>query len=290
MTILRCMLLLAMTACTGESGTDTAASTSDTNPTDTDVNGSDDTDTDSDSDAVDSDTDDTNAQVFADARWRLTRVRLSEGAHFDLTGDGKPDNKLPDLIASVDILLSDATISVDDINAQLDKSFDSGDIVLFVDGDNTGSELVLGFLRASLDADGNPGIEPDSIDENGDPVQTLTGNMTSAEEFEAGPGDVTLPLAFGDLPFSVTTEGALMAGTLDDTQIDAILGALIPVDVVMDEAVIPLLEAEFDPKEVQTYTALAQSTLQLAADYEAADGSKFLTATMRLQGEALQNP
>ena len=124
-------------------------------------------------------------------------------------------------------------------------------------------------------------IDPDSLDESGDPIMRLSGAFVTEQGFFAGPGEISIPVVFidGDAPSMVKVDQALFDGVLNDTQTAGVLTGAFPTDDLLTNVVEPLIDpegADVDGDGVNEskdeIMALVESILPQAGDVDLGDG------------------
>lgn len=180
------------------------------------------------------------ASSFRAGTWRVDSLVIVGDT--DLDDDGVIDNKLPDVLAAVDLLLGAQDVSLDSVNAGIASNMANDVTVAFIDGQSDGTALQLDVLPGTSDLVIDEAL---AYDEDGLPRARLLGAMAAERAFEVA-GKVTLPVTMlpGLPPSPVFVDGVVFGGELDALGVNALLVGAIPVRSFVDDVIAPVIPPE----------------------------------------------
>jgi len=170
----------------------------------------------------------------------------------DQNGDEEPDNKLPGVLSTVDLLgLVDADLSLDGVNETLAAALEEGDIIQLIDAGQEGALLTVDLLLGEEDKSGTLSVSAESYDGSGDPTSRLQGVFADETAFTVESDVIQIPFSFfpGEPPLFIPVVNAVLIGTLSADQAEGKLYGAIPVADMMSQVIEPLIPTgdDYDP-------------------------------------------
>ncbi|MEZ4316582.1 MAG: hypothetical protein R3F61_03740 [Myxococcota bacterium] len=198
--------------------------------------------------AIDTDTPDLPAPALSAFRGNTWLVEdLSIVDDTDVDGDGALDNKLPDVLHAVDLLMRDQDMSTEQINRNIAANIAQLVTIVFIDARSDGDTIELDVLAGMEGSQTELLVDPASYDASGDAVSQLSGAFVEPLAF-AATGDVLLrvTMAAGLEPSPVQLHDVRLEGeiTASELVLTAVLRGVIPIDRFIDDAVAPLVPEE----------------------------------------------
>ncbi|MFN3197535.1 MAG: hypothetical protein ACE366_03790 [Bradymonadia bacterium] len=141
---------------------------------------------------------------------RINSLAIADGFDMncrDLNGDGSPNNSF-----ALGALLANGSLA-DAINNEEFNLVISALGLESVAGMNT-FDVALMTAEPSLEAFDTYIVDPDALNENGEPRVLLRDATVNDGDFTAGPGDFTFDLPLGGAPVQVTLGDTLLSGTM----------------------------------------------------------------------------
>lgn len=228
------------------------------------------------------------ASTFREGTWLVDHLVLHGEA--DTNGDGTDDNRLPAVLTTVDILLGDAAVSVEQVNASIENNLASNVTVVFLDGTSDGDALTLDVLP------GLPDLTVDveaAYDDDGLVRSRLEGTLGDETGFSAE-GRLFLPVVFipGFPPSPVRLDMVMLVGDLDADTVSGTFRGAIPVQAFVDDVVAPMIPPEGLALTPGTLTprdevlALIESLAPGLADLELPSGEPAVSAVFDVGASA----
>lgn len=228
------------------------------------------------------------ASTFREGSWLVDHLVLHSEA--DTNGDGVDDNKLPAVLTTVDILLGEASVSVEQVNTSIENNLAANVTVVFLDGSSDGDALLLDVLP------GLPDLTVDveaAYDDDGLVRSRLEGTLLDEALFSAE-GRLFLPVVFipGFPPSPVRLDLVVLRGTLDADAVAGTFRGAIPVQAFVDDVVAPMIPPEGLELTPGTLTphaeviALIESLAPGLADVELPSGEPAVSAVFDVGASA----
>ena len=274
-------LVAALAAgCSGKDGDDTGAAA-----------GADDTASIADTDTGPPLEEQESLSTFESGQYRSTELLiLGTDEGIDLNGDEESDNKLPNVLSTVDLLgLVDADLSLDGVNATLAVALAKGDIIQLIDAGQVGALLTVDLLLGDQDEAGALTVSDQSY-EGGEPTSRLQGAFSDETNFSVSSDVIQIPFSFfpDEPPLFIPVAEAILIGTLSADVAEGNLYGAIPVEDMMSQVIEPLVPSgdDYDPdlffgQERDEFLAdienLANKQL---ADIELEDGRMAVSAAL----------
>jgi hypothetical protein len=169
---------------------------------------------------------------------------LAVVASTDNDGDGVVDNHLPNALAAVDVLVPEGGFDLATFNETLRDNVANHSAVL-LGATHRPPQLQLALLAGARDGE-QLTVDPAALGPEGEPLVVLEGAFDDEHIFHAGPGMVELPIvgAEGLDPMPVRLEMAHLGGTLDAAGSEGVLTGVLPIAMVIEAFVEPLLPEE----------------------------------------------
>ena len=209
----------------------------------------------------------------------------------DLDGDGEIDNKLPDVLNTVDALVTAQDLTKTGINEALAAGLGDDTLVVLIDAEHDDPDLRVDVLLGTVDEDTDAlGVDEQSYGEDGAPTSRLSGWFESQEEFTASADYILIPVTFypDEPPLFIPLAIAVMEGELTAARCDGTLVGAAPVDDVIELVVEPLIPTgdDYDKSKYlnQERDEFIEGIRDLAnenmADIELEDGSMAFSAAL----------
>jgi hypothetical protein len=186
------------------------------------------------------------------ASWVASQITLNVDADkvgFDFTGDGKVDNRLAQIYATV------SGVAAIDVQSLSDTQVTHGNVILlaeanassFTDGSAHGRVLQGSMPMPAACTDGNDMVCGHHLDGQGSfvavvPAPELSRGKVKAAQLSFGPGDGSMPVFMSDAPVWVPLHKAQLTGKItSEGLIDGVYGGAIASDDV-NGIVLPALQ------------------------------------------------
>lgn len=213
--------------------------------------------------------------------YRMVTLAVIDAA--DVSGDGVTDNQLKVAIDAVDLLMADDFMSLPAFNERLDEVLAMPQNVLLLDLAHGDGALSM-QMSAAVQRDDGFEIDPAS-------VVAFDGWIEPGLSFEGGPADLSFSLIaqLGFEPVDVPLRSARIDGQLD-ARIEGEIVGVIPIDVVLEEVVDPLLIAwDLDgdgvPEPEEEIRGLVHGLAPGLADVVLDDGTLGMSAWLSYSAE-----
>jgi hypothetical protein len=238
-----------------------------TNPDDTDD--TDDTDVDTGED------DSPYPSSFPGGKYRVTKLQLATES--DTDGDGTVDNNLANVFGMIDLLITTEDLSALAFNERMQSNLNEWLTNVLIEATNDQGNVDYMLYSGIADEAFNLTIDPSSLDENGEAVVHLTGAFTTEQGFYAGPGTVSIPVAFiaEEPTVPVSMEQALFDGVLTIEQTAGVLTGALPIDDLLETVIEPMIVDEGAdingdgiPETKEAIMDLVESIAPAAADVD----------------------
>ncbi len=230
---------------------------------------------------------------FSSGKYRVSSFTiLGTGEGNDWDSDGTPDNNLPVVLATFDLLLAGWDVSKTGLNLLVADAIGNDSLVLLVDARYVDDELTLDFLAGTADGDGTYSVdEAQSYDANGDPISRLEGTFVGATSYETGPDPMVLsiPVDTSGTAAPFPAEEVLVDGDLGAITLEGTIVGIVPVDRLV-AAVLPIFipsegfdlndDGGIDPhtESQAAITSLVTTLVGTGADVETEDGEPGISA------------
>jgi len=200
-------------------------------------------------DNVDTDTDipdtDPPLSAFRSNSWLLEDLDIVPIT--DTDGDGTLDNKLPEVLEAVDLLMRNQDMSTAAINENIAANIAQLTTVVFLDADSDGDALEIDVLTGMAGDGTTLAVDPVSYDDLGVPRSQLIGEFVDSLSFGVS-GAVLLRITMlqGVAPAPVQLQSVVLDGEITESELvlTGRLRGVIPVDSFIDEAIAPLIPPE----------------------------------------------
>ena len=223
-------------------------------------------------------------------RISLMEIEASE-VGYDLDGDGEIDNELPDVLMVLNMAVSGEDLSREGLNATIAESVTNDELVLLADASYSSLTLTYDLLLGLVAKDGSLAVDEEQSYEGGEPKSRFTGTFSDETTISLTAGSAQIPVTFyaNEPALEIPLEQALAVGGLDDAQTAALLGGAIPVDMLMEQVVTPMIARTAKTKEEKAdLVDLAETVLSNKnyADIDLGGGRRGISAALSYSAEA----
>jgi len=185
--------------------------------------------------------------AYTYGQYRLVSLSLNaEEDGIDVTGDGVPENNLPNALKLIDLALSQLDLSRENLNLMLADALDTDAIVYLLQAGNADGSVTVDWLPGQINVQGLVEPQPTAFGSDGMPLNRMYGTFSSETAFAAGPGALSLSVYFFPPPAPpalIPVEGARLQGDLTAESAIGVVGGAIPADLFISDVVDPLVPA-----------------------------------------------
>ncbi|MCO4743867.1 MAG: hypothetical protein KC912_03700 [Proteobacteria bacterium] len=219
-------------------------------------------------------------------------VLLPEGEGLDFTGDGEPDNNLPNALIPVDFVMTNVDMSRDGFNETLASAIASNLLNILMLARHEDLILEIDLLGGTTE-NGYLQVDDISLDTDGTPASTFRGHFDSERKFTGGPDNVYVPMTFFESSGSVLAQvkQAHVWGNLDDNAIDGYIAGVVPARALIDEVIEPTIPEEGFDTDGDGIADITKATImetvenladnENIADVELANGERGVSAAFQ---------
>lgn len=265
---------------------------------DTDVE---DSDTQEETDVTTTDSDDTGETdtggdaftvAFTSGRYKVDVLEiLDPNEGLDLWGGPQPDNKIAALLALVSDQLPElpGDFGVDSINENIAELLDEERAIVLMEARHVGGQMFIDIVQGERGEDLSIHALPEFYDIRGLAVQQIKGPFTAADAFYTGPDLITIPIQFyaNEPALQITAEQAYVEGTASAGFLDGTIGGALPVDLIMDDIVAPLIINFYGEGDTADgYVSAARFLVESSADVTLSGSRKAVSGAFRFSARA----
>ncbi len=243
---------------------------------------------------------------FTRGKYRFTTLSIAEDTEgIDITGDGTPENNLPNALKLIDLALSDLDLSRENLNTLMMQAIVSDNLIYLLNAVHNDGEMISDWLPGQIDAvslTAEP--SPAAYNSSGYPKSRMRGLFQTETDFRAGPGSFELYLVFPapyptfSLPLEIAHVQANVGVLNDDGVLSSAgtIGGAVPVDTLINDVIDPLIpeegvdtnnDGQVDlTKEAIMNTVNALGANENVADIDLGDDRRGISAALKYEAEA----
>ncbi len=229
---------------------------------------------------------------FESGSYRIVLMEIEDSkVGYDLDGDGEIDNELPDVLMVLNMAVADEDLSREGLNATIAESVANDELVLLAEASYGALTLTYDLLLGVAAKDGSLSVDEEQSYEGGEPKSRFTGSFSDETTISLSADSAQIPVTFyvGEPALEIPLEQALAEGSLDSAQTAALLGGAIPVDLLMEQVVTPMIaRTAKDKEEKADLVELAETVLSNKnyADIDLGGGRRGISAALSYSAEA----
>ncbi len=247
---------------------------------------------DSDIDIDDTDVEDPGyPSTFTSGKFRLTAFVLQPvdtGPNVDEDPEG--DNNLPKLLTFAASAV-DPALAPDEINLTIAENLATDVLITLLEANYADLALTVAVLGGAKDPETLViGVDPLSLDSQGEPISVLDGVFTTELDFSVSSDRIDVPAVFrpGDAPVLVPIALSTLQGTMSAGGSAGTLSGVAPAQPFIDQVIDPLIpdegwDSDGDGDIDQSKESLMKSVTDIVnnpnmSDWVFEDGSRGITA------------
>lgn len=230
--------------------------------------------------------------AFTSGRYKVDTLEiLGAGEGLDLWGGPQPDNKIATLLTLVSQQLPDlpGDFGVGAINDNIAELLDDERAIVLMDARHVGGQMFIDIVQGQRGEDLAIYALPEFYDNRGLAVQQIKGPFTDTNDFYTGPDLITIPIQFyaNEPALQITAEQAHVEGTGNTGFLDGTIGGALPVDLIMDDIVAPLILNYYGEGETADgFVSAARFLVESSADVTLSGSRKAVSGAFRFSARA----